>query len=203
MGKNLICRPKRTVLLKHCHFKTHLMCPTNYIFSLYMDFWESYNTPSKLLLSKKIWTILVFFFIPLFLQRNVVPSPHLRQKDQSRIPIYSKVVRKIWNLAKIMFGSYLYLILTLNLMNWYISLFMRTFKGHIFLHNLKGLQLHDILVLKTNDIHKYRLNKVHDYFLNLKPKIDISFITLMLTCIEYDKLEKIQFLNLTSQMANF
>jgi len=103
-----------------------------------------------------------------------------------------------------MFESYLYLILPFNLMNWYISLFVRTFKDHIFLYNLKGLWFYNIFVLKTNDIHKYKPNKVHNYFFfNWKPKIDSTFITLMQSSAEYDKLEKIQFLNLTYITQNF
>jgi hypothetical protein len=98
LGPGLIWVPKRTLSLKHCHFIIHLMYARNYTFSIHMnlmiDSWESCNTPSKIVLSKKNWTIYIFLFIPLFFKSGIVSVPDLRQKEQSRISIYSEVVHK-------------------------------------------------------------------------------------------------------------
>ncbi len=99
-GPGLIWVPKRTVSLKHCHIIIHLMCARNYTFSIHMnsilDSWESCNTPSKIVLSKKNWTIYTFRIVPLVsfhcLKSGTVLIPNLRQKEQSGISIYSEVV---------------------------------------------------------------------------------------------------------------
>jgi len=90
--------PKRIVSLKHSHFLTHSRYAKNYTFFIYMNFmtnsWESCNTPSKILLNRKDWIILIFLFIPLLSNLETIPISDLRLKEQFWIPIYREIVHK-------------------------------------------------------------------------------------------------------------